>query len=260
MDPNSAAIDPSTLPGDLPAIGQSVLIAAVLLGVGLWLMGMRLARPACAVSGLVLGGLVAAAVAQEAGNSQYVLFFLIAGAITCGLVAWLLFRVWMGLSGALLLALVFSIAALAAQGSGLPPQANTDALMIDPAEIVGGEAINQLWQNLKTVYEQQKTDMGVWWDGLGGSGRMSVIVVGIGGAVGGLLLGLILPYLAASFQSALVGAVLIVYGGLPLIAANAPQMYSSLPTTTRLRLLTVGLITILGVAIQWTLFKHKADT
>ena len=86
-----------------------------------------------------------------------------------------------------------------------------------------------------------------------------IAICALAGGVAGLIIGLLFPNLAASFQSALVGALLMVYSGLQLLTVHAPDMAAKVAMTTRLHLILLGLITIVGVAIQWTLFQRKAD-
>lgn len=256
MDPQDVAIDLSMLENYLPMLRQVLLIAAVLVGVSLWLLGRRVVRPACAMCGLVLGGLAASAMAQELGQGSYMLFALIGGAIVFGLLAWLLFRLWMGLSCAVLLAGVFLIAALASLGTSMPASNLTLEKLPHPLD---AEATTELRQNFIQIYEQQKSEATGWWQRLGGTARVTIAICALAGGVAGLIIGLLFPNLAASFQSALVGALLMVYSGLQLLTVHAPDMAAKVAMTTRLHLILLGLITIMGVAIQWTLFQRKAD-
>ena len=72
------------------------LLIALMVGVALWLLGRRLARPACAVCGLVLGGLGALAVAQELDDGGLAMAWITLGAVAGFLLAFMTFKVWMG--------------------------------------------------------------------------------------------------------------------------------------------------------------------
>jgi hypothetical protein len=105
---------------------------AVVIGLLLWLMGRKIARQTIAVSGLLIGGLVAFPFSQQFGaDARLTLAWVIGGAVAGCLIAWLLFRVWMGVSMAAILALALPTAILMVQGAPTPwspPQdANADA-------------------------------------------------------------------------------------------------------------------------------------
>lgn len=105
----------------LPAPAALLLGAAVVVGFVIWVLGRKLARPACAISGLVLGGLGGLVVAQKlASQGAMTLPLIIGGSIGGALLAAFLFRVWMGLSGAVLLALLAPAASIVWQGTPLP--------------------------------------------------------------------------------------------------------------------------------------------
>jgi len=79
------------------------------------------------------------------------------------------------------------------------------------------------------------------------------------GAGIGFLLGLMAPNYAAAVQSAIVGAVLIVVPGRELVLTHLPDAKSLIPTTAQGILLTTGLITLVGLALQWTLYLRRDD-
>ena len=282
---------------------------AMVVGLAVWLLGRKLARPMCAVSGVVLGGLgglMLGEMLQEQG--AFVIPLVIGAGIGGGLLATLLFRVWMGLSGAVLLALVVPAAVLIWQGTPLDAAATqpaedteqTDDQAESQAEkqreqarqqreaadadapsgedadsedtgptakdLIPAEARRQLSEKIgearevaRTWYDQQKDRLGAWWDGLGGSGRMVLYVAAAVGAFVGLTLGLTVPYTAAAVQSALVGAILLLLPARELAHHYAGPVADWLPHTPRQTLVALGLITGLGVLVQWTLFHKQAD-
>jgi len=246
-----------------PAAMTVLLAVTLLVGAILWLSGKRLARPACAVSGLVVGGIGGWAVANQVGETgSYILPLMIGCAIVGALVAAFLFRVWMGLSGAVILAVVVPAASLVWQGT-TPPTVEITQDDLPPIELTQDEGepgfFAQLSDAGRAAYDEQRELLGAWWDELGTAGRTLIIISALIGAFFGLLIGLIRPHFSASIQSALIGAILIFAAGRQLLLHHLSDQTRWLPATPRGTLLTVGLITIAGLMIQWTLFRRSPD-
>ena len=126
---------------------------------------------------------------------------------------------------------------------------------------VAGTALDwpQLRAELAGQWERQVERARGWWEALPGE-RRRLLLAGSGvGAVLGLVLGLAMPMLMASVQSALIGSVLICVAGRSLLLQQLPSAESMMPGSWRGALLTVGLITLLGVLVQWTLRRRKSD-
>lgn len=105
-----------------------VLMPVLTLGAGLllWLLGRKLARPACAFSGLVLGGVGGVVIGEALMDQGAVMLALVIGtAIAGALLAALLFRVWMALSGALIFGFAASAAVLLWQQAPIDSTADT---------------------------------------------------------------------------------------------------------------------------------------
>lgn len=251
--------------------GQGLLIAGVLIGVVLFLLGSRLARPACAISGLVIGGLGLAMASRFFGMEQYIVFALFVGAIVFCLVAWVLFRLWMGISCAILLALLAPAIAIGLQGKAESVrtdleqfdsqslQFNSEGMQFDQSLLDNEEAKAALWEQVNAVFEPIRELALNMWENLGGAGRTTVLVAALIGAVIGFLLGLITPYNSAMVQTAVIGAALIVACAAALLKIHAPDIAARIPESPGPILLILGLITLHGVAIQWTLFRKKVD-
>ena len=62
-----------------------------------------------------------------------------------------------------------------------------------------------------------------------------------------------------SIQSAVIGAILLFLAGRQLLLYHLPEQMGWLPATPRGTVLTIGLITAAGLAIQWALFRRQAD-
>ncbi|MEM1027184.1 MAG: hypothetical protein AAGJ38_03790 [Planctomycetota bacterium] len=301
----------------MPAAWTVLLGLALVLGLVLWVFGGRLAEKGAMLTGFVLGGLGAAALAagivtgtvptESAGEAVtpdssshglWVLAIAIGGALAGVLLAWLLFRFWMGATAAVLLAAVVPIVAMIWTGNPPPmssiqgaqevtldamgagesdPEAQRlrDRALEELSEVEDPEALStkekaalaadalfdrdQFYADLQSVWRQQVDEVKVWWQEMS-PGARRFLMAGAGvGAVVGLLLGLILPGVAASLQTAMVGALLILFAGRTLMLKYVPGSEALLPGSWRGVLLTLGLITLLGVLIQWTLRKKKDD-
>lgn len=291
----------------LPTIG---LIVVALVGLVLWMMGKRIARTACAICGLVLGAIGGFVLARAMSDQGAMLLpLVIGGALAGALLAGLLFRVWIALSGAVLLALVAPAAVLVWQGTPVEPIAPeqgsaetaeqpaegeavdlptsiTDAFResmkgdlpfgtneteqpaaetgaADDAEAADGADMAQVMEAAaeaaRAWYEQQLALVSEWWSQLGSATRGTIYTTAAIGAGVGLLLGLLLPYVAASLESALVGSLLLLLAGRELTALHAPEAAAWFPQSPRMVVVWLGLITILGFAIQWTVFGRRAD-
>jgi hypothetical protein len=119
-----------------------------------------------------------------------------------------------------------------------------------------GSAILVALRGMASYYWDQ---LGSWWAEAGAGAKGGMMLVGLVAAGIGLLLGLVGPYKAASIQSAVAGAVLILFSSFSLLAQLMPNHLSWLPATPRGVLAGLGLITAIGLALQWTIFARKTD-
>jgi hypothetical protein len=295
-----------------------VLAPALALGAGLvlWLLGRKLARPVCAISGLILGGIGGVVLGEVLVDSGGIMLAMVIGAGIAGaLLAALLFRVWMAITGAVIFGLAASGAVLlwqqvpgdegvdapAAEVSGLSGADSGDGeeltveipldVLVDPiregvAAVLGiesgedgeeaggteagteGVTIDQevaarigsaVLEALRGMAGYYRESVGEWWAEAGAGVRGGVMVTGLVAAVIGLLVGLIGPYLAASVQSAAAGSVLMLFSTFSLLAQLMPEHLSWLPASPRGVLISLGLITFIGLVLQWTFFAGKAD-
>ena len=114
-------------------------------------------------------------------------------------------------------------------------------------------------QVINQVYHYQRAYILAWWDELKPDGRRNMTITLAIAGLAGALLGFVLPYFSASIQTALVGGAMILSSLRGLLAQYAPDQTSWLPSEPRSLLITLGLITLIGVIIQWTLFRSAAD-
>lgn len=249
----------------LPAAVLGVFALMVVVGIVLWLVGGRLAKAACVLSGMVMGGvggwLIGATLADQ---GAYVLPLVIGGSIIGALLAGLLFRVWIAGVGAAVLALVVPVASLVWQGATVDPVSFDQQAVVDQTlETAEGEDSPTLMQKVNramdAVYTQLADDAEAWWESLGGSGRTIVYMGALIGAAVGLLLGMVLPKVSAALQTALAGALLVYFGAMGLARWQLGEDSTVLPDSARGAVVAIGLITLLGTVIQWTLSRRQAD-
>lgn len=244
-----------------------------------------------------VGAGVLALTLSEGSKVMWVLAIGIGGAIAGVLLAWMLFRFWMAGITAVLFAAVVPLTAMIWTGNGPelsglknaqdaaetaigfgesdpeaarmmlqehPELAAENPELVEAAKqaAVDGEPIvdrQAFLDQLTAIWKEQVEEIKLWWSEMN-AGQRSFLMIGAGvGAAVGFVLGLVLPLLAASLQSAMVGAVLLFTSGRGLLLSYLPGSASVLPDTWRGVLLSIGLITLLGLLIQWTLRKKKAD-
>lgn len=122
---------------------------------------------------------------------------------------------------------------------------------IDLGKSAGESVKGLIFENVQAVCE--------WWKANTTDSQRNV-AIGMGvGALLGLLLGGLMPKHTAAIQAALVGAVLLFIPGRELIIGWAPDASQWLPNSPRGGLMAVGLITLLGVLVQWTLYFRPDD-
>ncbi|QQE11865.1 hypothetical protein JD969_20705 [Planctomycetota bacterium] len=335
-------------------IGLTIAMGiAIAVGLVLWLIGRSIAKPSCVISGLVLGGiggLIAATIWQLQGLMilPLIIGFALAGALLSGL----LFRLWMGLSGAILLAFLGPLCMFVWQGAdvtilqekqeqtteestslssllsgksisktdnkleettdtepahdqlttlvsgvveGIQKQITEEATPEEQAKwgknldksskpvsvtltntetaegteaesqtdavsaVMQSDMAQKFFEAMNSMRDRVKDQLQVWWEVRTPQEQTSIMVASLAGALIGLLFGLIAPYWAASFESALVGAILMLLPGMNLAEVYIPAVEPYLPNSPRSILVFLGLITIIGVLIQWTIFRKSAD-
>lgn len=281
-------IDPAA---GMTATEVGVLAALCVAAVGLVLLGRRLVKPVCVTSGAVLG--LAASwvtVGLLPVLEPYWIPVLMAGALAGGLLAAAIFRLWVALASAALLALLVPAAVLGWQGTPLPIEAGgvegdrggaveesagsmpeVSSLTREDVESRVSEELEELGtaaeelrvamiESLRGLAQRQQEAVAAWWEELGEPGRRNVVVGAAVGGLLGLLLGVTAPYTAASLLSSLSGGLLLVFAGRTLaIGLGGEAVSGYVPEQPRALAATVGLITVVGVIVQWTLRPKKDD-
>ena len=295
----------------------------MLVGLVLLLAGRKLARASCVLVGLTLGSAAGAAFGQFFGVSSAILIGAsLIGALLGALFAGFMFRAFVAVTGAALLAAVVPCVVLVWQGTPPPEMEARDAsgeALLSSADVAANELINdqlaqqtraqlegivekfreafknsipyeegavegpqpgdkasqeaseaasgsmiaetstRMLEALRASLSEQEQALRAWWEQLTPALKGTVMTGSLIGAVVGLLLGLLMPHTASSIESSMLGSVLFYLPGTRVLAQFAPAIAGALPTGPRGVLLVLGLITLVGVAFQWTVFRKKAD-
>jgi hypothetical protein len=277
----------------LPVLTETARWVVFGLGVVLWLAGGKLIKAACilggAMLGMILGGLSMAFV-ESAGVA---VGFMIGLGLLGALGAWLVFRAWVALAMAVALAVAAPAAVLIWQGvpadelsqdaerateqveyrydkfqSQLNDQTKLqvqslidqgDPRSLEQADQILKEQGEEAYQAARETVFRNIDDIEAWWRSQASAGARTIGTAMLIGAGIGFVLGFIFPTHAASMQSALVGAVLIVIPGRELLASHVENADQWMPDTARATLLTIGLITLVGLGVQWTLYLRRDD-
>jgi hypothetical protein len=113
---------------------------------------------------------------------------------------------------------------------------------------------------LRSLYDQQAAAVGQWWDELDQTTKRRIGYASAGGALLGLLLGLVVPFWATALESAVAGAMLMFFPGRALLAHWFPDQAAWLPDSPRMVLLALVVLTLIGVWLQYLLSgKKKKD-
>ena len=285
--------DWSTLLELRPELLTVALALITVLGLVLCLLGRRLLRSLCTLTGIAGGGGAAYALARGGAGDQMLFAWIILGAMAGLVIGWFLFRIWMGVTLALILAVAGSALALLLQDN-LPPlvpdsarqlwqelrapaaadqpsddgegtaedRATGEAALraVAEAELGLKELVQTLAaaprERLKPVVDDEAKALRTWWRTTSAGNRSIALAAASIGGLGGLIFGLMAPHVTATLVSSLLGAVLVVtsIGLSPL-----PQLAPVVPRSGMARLGAVSLITVGGVLVQWTIFRKKTD-
>ncbi|MGB0768103.1 MAG: hypothetical protein ACPGYV_10370 [Phycisphaeraceae bacterium] len=277
----------------LPALTLTARWVVVGVGVLLWLAGGRLLKAACIAGGLMLGMILGGLTMAFVESPMVAVGFMIGLGLLGALGAWLMFRTWIAFSAAIAFAIAAPAAVIVWQGvpaeqlstdteqaarqvesrydtlsnqlsdqtrlqvQSLIQQGDRDALI--EADGLLAEQGRAAWQEAKTAVFRNLEDVQSWWENSATSTQRNVGLAMLIGAGAGFVFGFLFTSYAAAIQSAMVGAVLIVIPGRELIATYLPDFAEYVPTTARGTIALLGLITLVGVAVQWTLHLRRVD-
>ena len=280
----TAAGDMIDQAGALVATPLFLAIVLGVVGVVLLTSGRRIYRSAAVVCGLIIGVMVGAAVSQAVTPGESPLWWILGGAVGGCILAFLLVRLWMAGSTALMLAVLGPLMHLGWVHDSVPDvfqpeQAAQKETAEEQQAGEGDEARSSdthddrtamLVERLREAREQttffrawreeveEKRDhVDEWWEQREDPARRTLLVIAAVGGGLGLLIGLVLPHFAAALQSSLVGAMLVVvaYQRLALSLGDGTVLWT--PQTGRGVLVLMAAVALAGVVMQQWLWGRK---
>lgn len=277
----------------LPALTMTARWVIVGIGIALWLAGGKLLKAAVMLGGLMLGMIVGGLSIAFVDSPMIAIGFMAGLGLLGVLGAWLMFRAWVAFAAAIMFAVVAPAGVIVWQGvpaqelsddteeakaqvqrqfdslkSDLNDQTRLqveslisqgDPQALNQADQLLAEQGEQAYEAVKTAVFRNLEDIKAWWNDSATSVQKNVGLAMLIGAGIGFLFGFVAPTYAASIQSAIVGAVLIVIPGRELLASYLPQAAELVTVSARGTLLTIGLITVAGIVLQWTLYLRRVD-
>ena len=266
----------------------------VVFGVGalLWLAGAKLIKPACILGGLMLGMIIGGLSLSFVDSAPVAVGFMVGLGLLGALGAWLIFRAWVAMAAAVVFALAAPAAVLIWQGVPAEKLAEDTEQATAQIEERYNDAVGQLNDQTKLqvqslitqgdreslmqadklledqgakVFEAAREmlfdnldDIDQWWRSKDSAALRTIGLAMLIGAGVGLLFGFVFPNHAVAIQSAMVGAVLMVVPGRELLVSHLDTAAQWTPTDARRTLLAIGLITAMGIGLQWLLYL-RAD-
>lgn len=223
-------------------------IACLVLAIGFILLffGARLSRFGFVLGAVAGAGLLAVTASRALGQPEWQgwLWSAAAAGLAC-LLASVLFRLWMGVTGLVFMAILVTGIVVIWQGPPLPAlhAPNTAQLAAAGAGHAPKETLGHVWhQNLEA--------MNLWWNAKTETARQTLRVASAIGGILGLGLGLAVPLRAAALQCAVGGAGLCLIAAHTLAELHAPDKIGWLPGTPRALLLVLLILAAVGFAAQ----------
>jgi hypothetical protein len=217
-------------PGGLTDGPPALALAITATGLGCWLIGGRFSRSILTLALVAVGAWVGVRMPRWFGWEIDGMGLGMAGAMLLGFGGYLLHRTWAGLLLGALLATSAGAAAWIALAPGV-------SWMLPPLDWTWNvpEVLRQVWQSLPP--EMAKV----------------IPLTTVGGVMAGIVTALRWPKLSRVLAFDLLGVLLMVTVGVPVVAAYQPQWIKYLPAGTERQVFTVMGLVLVGLAVQWKL-------
>jgi len=255
---------------------------AGLWGLFMWLFGHRMIRPTVTITGLVAGAVIGGLIGRSMLEGNAAIMAAIGGGVVGAIATWMLFRIWMAVLLSVTLAAMAPWAVIAWEGVTPPPSPVTD--LKETAKQMLDDGVEQLAADGKIIIGRPENDeqaaeqnagllrrfteaakagwdnLRSWWtDELSGSARWLIITASAAMALGGLMVGLIFPNLAAATVASLIGASVLLSVVVRLGTKYLGEAGGWLPDSPRGALMVLIGMTVVGALIQWTILRPRAD-
>jgi hypothetical protein len=235
----------------------AISIAFLVLGIGLSVLGAKLAKPAMATALGLLGAAGGAFYAQHAGFNQII--GALAGAAMFSLVAHLTFRIWVGVATAA----VLSSLALGTFGFQhvAPHLAEFDGMVTwSPTE--GSQTFAVPTPDEQTAYREHNLNewAGEFWSfatARDGALPINTQLVGFGAAAAGLFLGVVLVRWMLILATSVAGTMLVTTAAATVLSRFLAESYQPLLNHSGVMGMVVGAFFVSSLIIQ-TLLTRKA--
>lgn len=279
----------------LAAIPAYTAIVMLIAGFMIWTSGRRLVKLSAAVCGLVLGALGGAAIGQWVTDGQGALWWMGGFGLAGAAIALLLLRIWVGLSTALVFAVLGPLVWMVWTGVPLPegfgdrPGDDTEQTDSSPAPSPEGGAADRsdlprvpgsvdpptlprlpdlggglpdvgmprLSDELRSTLGEREARVRQWWNSLSDGQKTSAITICLVGAALGLGMGLLFYKTMGTFQTSLVGSLLLISGYDRLALAIADGSTLPVAEGPRLRMIIIAVLAFLGLAVQMRLWAGR---
>lgn len=255
---------------------DAVVAWAGVMGLVLWAFGRRLVKPMFIVMGLGSGALVASGIGLEMGFGQGAILWAAGGALVGAVAGFALWRVGVGLTVAIAAAVIGAAVAMTVTQTPAPAldpaiaQAQTDF-----QKDMASAAVDDIHANVTADHTADAVPLARpfakaadpvgkaladWWGSSSAGARWIVAVSALGAGMLGFVLGMIFAERFAAAVMALCGAVMMlpaaawVVGQLPEgVAAWVPRSMVGVGVV-------LGVLTVIGAVIQWTVFRKATDS
>ena len=270
---------------DLP---NPAAIVTLIIGVILWLLGGKLLRIGACLTGLALAVILCMLFLPQPLDPVISLVAVALASVVGLALGWVLFRLWMGLSLGVVLAIAVPMTVLAFDGvrgpedlippspgmrqpvrlhnnaphpSPLPAPRYRERGFVHLAALSPEQQtqVEELDRAAKERLQPALTTTSDWWHSLPPAERRRAERYGLIAGVAGVIFGLLFPVVSAALQTSLLGSVLIVASAISLAPDFYPEAVPHLPHDGKSFLAITFMLAVIGFIFQWTISRPKAD-
>jgi ABC-type cobalamin transport system permease subunit len=153
--------------------------------------------------------------------------------------------------------IVLDAAAQSAADAATPA---TPATPEEGAASIDTSQLLSLTEPLNLARTEAWANFDIWWQSLDANSKWLLPACSFGGGLLAFIFGIVLPGVAASLVTALMGAVMMMTGVMRVSDGLLPEaITNALPHEPRSIMLALGVAMIIGALLQWTFFRKPAD-